>query len=62
MKPRSMSEANTARAEEKPSSSETLAVATVPVTSLVTPRLTPWSTKKVESVTRKLGIPVRMTR
>ncbi|CAM5362919.1 hypothetical protein SVIOM342S_01490 [Streptomyces violaceorubidus] len=33
-------------------------VATLPVTSLVTARLTPWRTRKVASVTRKLGRPV----
>ena len=37
-------------------------VATVPVISLVTPRFSPWSTKNVPSVIRKLGIPVRTTR
>ena len=34
---------------------------TEPVTSLVTPRLAPWRTKKLPSVIRKLGMPVRIT-
>ena len=38
------------------------ALATVPVTSLVTPRLMPCRMKNVDSVIRKLGIPVRITR
>ena len=35
---------------------------TDPVTSLVTPRLAPCSTKNVPRVIRKLGMPVRITR
>ncbi|CAM5569929.1 hypothetical protein SGLAM104S_09821 [Streptomyces glaucescens] len=34
-------------------------VATLPVISLVTARLTPWRIRKVPRVTRKLGSPVR---
>ena len=51
-----------ARAEANPSSSETLSVATVPVMALVVPRLTPRSMKNVDSVIKKLGMPVRTTR
>ena len=35
---------------------------TDPVTSLVTPRLAPCSTKNIPRVIRKLGMPVRITR
>ena len=49
-------------ADLNPSRSETLAEATVPVTALVTPRLMPRSMKKVDSVIRNVGIPVRTTR
>jgi hypothetical protein len=42
-------------AESKPLASEMPATRTVPVISFVTPRFTPWSTKKVASVTMKLG-------
>ncbi len=45
----------------KPSMSLTSSVATLPVTSLVTARLTPWRMRKVPRVTRKLGSPVRTT-
>src|SRR6478752_6617771 len=45
-----------------PSMSETLVVATWPVSNLVTPRLAPCSTKNVPNVTRNDGIPVRTTR
>src|SRR6476620_5742389 len=58
MNPRSMLEAKMALAEAKPSSSETLADATVPVTALVTPRLMPRSMKNVDNVIRNDGIPV----
>ena len=39
----------------KPGASDRPATRTVPVISFVTPRFTPWSTKKVASVTMKLG-------
>jgi hypothetical protein len=39
-----------------------LAVDTDPVTSFVTPRLTPWRTKKVPRVMRNDAIPVFITR
>src|SRR3954465_14592135 len=55
-------EANTARAELKPSMLDTSLVATFPVISFVTARLRPRSMKNVPSVTRKLGMPVRTTR
>src|SRR3954452_432462 len=61
MTPRSRSEAKIALADENPSSWLASEDATAPVTSLVTPRLRPWRMKKVLSVTRKLGIPVRTT-
>jgi hypothetical protein len=41
---------------------DTFWVATVPVSSLVTPRLMPCSMKNVLRVTRKLGMPVFITR
>ena len=62
MKPSGMSEAKMALAEANPSSPETLAVATVPVMALVTPRLMPRSMKNVDRVIRKRGIPVLTTR
>ena len=58
----SKDEAKIALALSNPSMSETFWVDTAPVTSLVTPRLTPCSTKNVPRVIRKLGIPVRTTR
>src|SRR3712207_6337506 len=60
MNPRSTSLANTAFALLNPSRALVFGVATVPVTSLVTPRLTPCRMKKVDSVIRKLGIPVQI--
>ena len=62
MNPNDTSEANTALAEANPSRSETLAVATVPVVALVTPRLIPRRAKNVDRVIRKEGILVRTTR
>ncbi|CAM5278793.1 hypothetical protein SALBM217S_03734 [Streptomyces griseoloalbus] len=56
--PTSKLEAKTALAWSKPSMSAMLSVATLPVTSLVTARLTPWRIRKVPRVTRKLGSPV----
>ena len=41
---------------------DTSLVPTLPVTSLVTARLSPRSMKNVPSVTRKLGMPVLTTR
>src|SRR3954470_19900058 len=61
MTPRLMSEAKIAFAAANPSSWLTSGDATAPVTSLVTPRLSPCRMKNVLSVTRKLGIPVRTT-
>ena len=58
MNPSGMSEAKSAWAAMNPSRPETLAVATVPVISLVTPRLMTRSMKNVHRVIRKLGIPV----
>lgn len=55
-------EEKSALAEGKPSMSETFSVDTAPVTSFVTPRLTPCSTKNVPSVIRNDGIPVLTTR
>src|SRR5664279_147803 len=55
-------EAKIALALSKPCMSETFWVDTAPVTSFVTPRLTPCNTKNVPNVIRKLGIPVRTTR
>ncbi len=53
------SEANSQRQDAKPCMSEIGLVVTVPVTSLVTPRLAPVSIRKVPSVTMKLGSLVR---
>src|SRR3954452_5100700 len=55
-------EENTLPSEVNPSIWEMSGVDTDPVTSLVTPRLAPCSTKNVPSVIRKLGMPVRITR
>lgn len=54
------SEANTAWAEVKPSMSLIEFDETVPDSTRVTPRLRPCRMKKVPSVTRKLGSPVRI--
>src|SRR6266487_4678208 len=54
-------EANTFCAELNPWMFETSLVPTLPVTSLVTARLSPRSMKNVPSVTRKLGMPVLTT-
>ena len=61
MNPSGMSLANSARAAMNPSRRSTLVVATVPVISLVTPRLRPCKMKNVLNVIRKLGMPVRTT-
>ena len=55
-------EAKTFFAEAKPSMFCTSSVLTLPVTCLVTARLSPRSMKNVPSVTRKLGMPVFTTR
>src|SRR5919202_4427144 len=55
-------EANTLRADSNPWMFETSLVPTLPVTSLVTARLSPRSMKNVPRVTRKLGMPVLTTR
>ncbi len=57
--PRWKEEEKTLLAWSKPSMSLMSSVATLPVTSLVTARLTPWRPRKVPRVTRKLGSPVR---
>src|SRR3954464_10400220 len=62
MNPRLTLPANTALAAGNPSRPETLAVATVPVVALVTPRLMPRSMKNVDSVIRNEGILVLTTR
>src|ERR1700736_684132 len=49
-------------ADEKPVICEMSWEATAPVTPLVTARLSPWSIRKVPSVTRKLGMRVLTTR
>ncbi len=56
--PTSKEEAKRALAWSKPSMSLMSSVATLPVTSLVTARFTPWRIRKVPRVTRKLGRPV----
>ncbi len=60
--PTTNEDANTFFAESKPAMSETLGVATCPVTSLVTARLMPVSIRNELSVIRKLGIFVFITR
>src|SRR6478752_871894 len=45
-----------------PSISDTLVVATCPVSNFVTPRFAPCNTKNVPNVTRNDGIPVRTTK
>ena len=55
-------EANTFCAELNPWMFDTSLVPTLPVTILVTARLSPRSMKNVPSVTRKLGMPVFTTR
>ena len=52
-------DANTARAESKPSMDAMFVVETCPVTSLVMAMLRPWSIRNIDSVTRKLGSFVR---
>src|SRR4029453_8862745 len=56
------SEAKIFLAASNPAMSDTSLVATLPVTILVTARLSPRSMKNVPRVTRKLGIPVFTTR
>ncbi len=56
--PTSKDEENSAFAWLKPSMSLMSSVATLPVISLVTARLTPWRIRNVPSVTRKEGRPV----
>src|SRR3954453_173183 len=56
--PMSKDDAKTFLAWSKPSMSLMSSVATLPVTSLVTARLTPCRIRKVPRVTRKLGRPV----
>ena len=55
-------DAKTFFAESKPCMSDTLEVATWPVTSLVTARLIPVSIRNVDSVIRNEGIFVFITR
>jgi hypothetical protein len=55
-------EANTLRPSSNPWMLDTSLVATLPVTILVTARLSPRSMKNVPRVTRKLGMPVFTTR
>ena len=62
IRPNTILEENTAFAAAKPGIVLMSAVATLPVMSLVIAMFSPWSMRKVASVTRKLCSPVRISR